>query len=123
MPKIKDLDRWRSEIILAEDFRFQEFGSYSKNQVSRAGENIDYYEKGYSSGFFERIANATTTDTLMDHTTTLNLIHSIVKNIIPSLYYRNPRVMAFPKRKKDQEASFYAGEILNYFYKHLHYAL
>ena len=40
MAMIREIERWRAEIDLAEDFRNSEFGEYTKDKVSRAGENV-----------------------------------------------------------------------------------
>lgn len=110
MSKITDIGRWRSELILAEEFRDQEFGKYSEKEITKTGENIDYFEKGYSSGFME------TND---DTTATLNFFHVITKLVVPTLFFQNPSVQVQPKRKIDQDSAPVAKEIINYYYKEL----
>jgi len=107
---IRDIEKWEAELLLAEEFREKEFGEYTSNQITKAGENIDYFERGYSTGYVNNED---------DTTTTLNLFHALAKNIIPSLYYKNPKIMVFPKRKVDQESAPYAGEIINHYYKEI----
>ena len=108
MSKIVETERWRAELLLAEDFRNKEFGEYTEKSITRTGENIDYYEQGFSTGY---------ADVDEDTSTTLNLFHALVKNVVPALYFKNPRIMAFPRRKVDQDASVFAAEILNNIYK------
>ena len=108
--KIPDIDRWRKEIELAEEFRDEQFGTYTDKKISKNGENIEYFEKGYCSGY---------TDHSDDTITTLNFFHIVTKLIVPTLFFQNPRVIVLPKRKADQESSQYAREILNYYYKEL----
>ena len=113
MARINDIGRWRSEIILAEDFRDKEFGIYTNKNRTKAGENIDYFEQGFSAGFHD------VNDSHFDSTTTLNLFHTVAKLVIPTLMFQNPRVLSLPKRKTDEDAAPFAREILNYFYKEL----
>ena len=110
MPKITDIGRWRSELIIAEGIRDDDFGKYNINEITKAGENVEYFERGFNFGFYE------VND---DSTTTLNLFHAISKNIVPALLFQNPRVLTFPKRKKDEDIAPIAREILNYYYKEL----
>ena len=108
--KINSLDRWRSEIQLAEKFREEEFGTYTNNKRTKAGENIDYFENGFSSGYYNYDE---------DSTTTINFFHVITKLIVPSLYFQNPQIMTRPKRKIDEDSAPYAKGIMNYFYKEM----
>jgi len=110
MPKIKDIGRWRTEISLAEKFRDEEFGTFTKDRVTKAGENILYYENGWSEGFF---------DPEHDTSSTLNLFHALAKNVLPAIEFKNPTVNALPKRKADTESAFFAKGIMNYFYKEI----
>lgn len=110
--QINDIGRWRSELLLAEKFRDDEFGKYSNKSRLKAGENIDYFEKGFSTGYFD-----TDRETVIDDTTTLNLFHVVTKLIVPSLYFQNPKVTAKPKRKADEDSATIAKDIINYFYK------
>ena len=110
MSKILDTDCWRKELELAEEFRQEQFGSYTDKNINKNGENIDYFEKGFCSGY---------TDHTDDTITTLNFFHIVTKLIVPTLFFQNPRVIILPKRKIDEEAAPYAREILNYYYKEL----
>lgn len=106
--KINNLERWQTEIQLSEEFREKEFGQYSRDIINKAGENIDYFDKGYTFGHFN--------DNVDDYTT-LNLFHSITKNIVPALYYQNPKINAIPLRKTDQTAAPLAREIVNHYFR------
>ena len=110
MSKILDISRWRQEIEIAEKWKEDNFGTFTTGNHSRAGENIDYYEKGFSSNV------APTNEEVL---TTLNLVHSIVKNIVPALYYQNPKVMVFPKKADGQDTAPVVGQIVNYYFKEL----
>lgn len=110
MSFIKDIDRWRTELSLAEGYRNKEFGEYTNKRRVKAGENIDYFEKGYSSGIYSSDEYSTTT---------INFFHVITKLIVPSLYFQNPQVMSKPKRKTDEDSAPYAKGIMNYFYKRI----
>lgn len=110
MAKITSTDRWRVELELAEKFRLENFGAYDKNNKTKAGENIDYFERGWSSG---------TEQSYDDTTTTINFFHVIVKLIVPILWFNNPKVMATPEKKTDQDSAPYARSILNHFYKRI----
>lgn len=110
MSFIKNIDRWRTEISLAEDFRNKEFGEYTDKKRVKAGENIDYFEKGFSTGLYSADEY---------NTTTINFFHVIAKLIVPSLYFQNPQVMTKPKRKTDQDSAPYAKGIMNHFYKEI----
>lgn len=108
--KIQSVDRWRTELQLAEKFRDDEFGMFTEKRRYRAGENIDYFERGFSTGM------ASADD---DSTTTLNFFHVLVKLIVPSLYFQNPRITVTPERKDSEDSAPYARGILNHFYKDL----
>jgi len=110
MSFIKDISRWRCELTLAEDFRNKEFGEYTDKKRIKAGENIDYFEKGFSTGIYSADES---------NTTTINFFHIIAKLIVPSLYFQNPQVMTKPKRKGDEDSAPYAKGIMNYFYKEI----
>ena len=92
--KIQSVDRWRTELQLAEKFRDDEFGMFTEKRRYRAGENIDYFERGFSTGM------ASADD---DSTTTLNFFHVLVKLIVPSLYFQNPRITVTPERKDSED--------------------
>lgn len=106
--KIKDVGRWRIELELASKYRKDNFGEYSKDAHTKAGENIDYFENGFSSGQL---------DTTDNTCTTINFFHVITKLIVPILWFNNPRVTAMPAKKQDQDSTPYARAILNHFYK------
>ena len=107
---IRDIDRWRTELVLAEDFRKKEFGEYTAKERVKNGQNIDYFERGFSTGLYSSDDYSTTT---------INFFHVIVKLIVPSLYFQNPQVMTRPKRKIDEDSAPYAKGIMNYFYKEI----
>ena len=111
MPKIKDIARWRAELELAEKFREDEFGEYTKDKISKAGFNIEYFEKGFAG------LNYGSDDEEM--VTTLNLYHAITKNIVPALLYKNPKILSLPKKIESQESAPIAGETLNYYYREI----
>ncbi len=110
MAKLNEIDKWRVEIELATEFRNKEFGEYSKDRITRAGENIEYFEKGFTYGHF-------TED--VDSFTTLNLFHAVSKNIVPALYYQNPRINTVPLRKEDQTAAPLVREIVNHYFREI----
>lgn len=106
--------RWQVEIQQAEQFKEKTFGCYDQNRILGAGENIEYYERGDT-------ADGTVSGGIPDrpYTATINLVYTLAKNIVPSLYYRNPRVLAFPKRKQDEESAPIAQALLNYYFTEL----
>jgi hypothetical protein len=114
MGKITDIGRWRNEITLAEEFRKKEFGEYTAKTRTKAGENIDYFEKGFSAGY-----ELNGVDGIDDSATTLNLFHVVTKLIVPSLYFQNPQVQTKPKRKQDEDSAPTAKGIMNYYYKEI----
>lgn len=109
MSKINDIGRWRQEIELAEDFRNREFGEYTQESHTKAGSNIDYFERGY-----QRLIGILDDENAI---TTLNLVHAIVKNIVPSLYYQNPRIIALPRKVSSADTAPIVTEICNHFYR------
>ena len=106
--KITDIARWRAEIELATEFRDKNLGEFTETSRTKAGENIEYFEKGYSTGY---------DDSQDDTTTTLNFFHVICKLLIPTLWFQNPQITAIPKRSVDEESTPYARAILNHFYQ------
>lgn len=111
--KIQNIEKWQNEILLAEKFREDEFGCYEKDKKSKAGFNINYFEKGYADTF-----STSTSEIIPDWTlTTANLFHAICKVVIPSIIFQNPRVLAFPKKIDSQDTAPIVSEILNHFYK------
>jgi len=117
MTMIRDIARWRTEILLAEKFRNEEFGQYTDKQRTKAGENIDYFEQGFSQGFTTANAGSASGDEYI--TTTLNLFHVVAKLIVPSLYFQNPKVSVRPKRKLDEDSAPIVKETVNYYYKEI----
>lgn len=113
MPKINEIGKWRIEIELAEKFREEEFGEYTRDKISKAGYNIEYFEKGYSGLTYQN------EDAEGFALTTLNLFHAITKNIVPSLLYKNPKILAFPKKINSQDSAPLAQETLNYYYREI----
>src|SRR3990167_9080888 len=108
MPII-DILKWREEIALAEEFRDKEFGKYTPQDHTKAGSNIDYFERGY-----QRLIGVLDDQEVI---TTLNIIHAIVKNIVTSLYYQNPRLLALPKKVASADTAPVVTEICNHYYK------
>ncbi len=109
-----EVARWRVEIDNSEDFRTKHFGSAEGTVRRGVGENIEYYERG-------DIAIGTR-DTGVDDRpfhATLNMIYTLAKNIVPSLYFRNPKILAFPKRVQDEDSAPVAGALLNYYFDEL----
>lgn len=109
MSKIKDLERWRTELQLAEKFRDDHFGKYIQSDHSLAGSNIDFFDKGFAAG-----SSIVGTEEVV---TTLNLVHAVVKNVVPTLYFQNPKILAFPKKAEFQDTAPIVSHILNYYYK------
>jgi hypothetical protein len=106
--------KWRVEIDNAEKFKEENFGSYGRGKKSLAGESVDYFDFGIS----ERVIKSSDSEELM---VLFNAIHVIVKNVLPSLYYKNPYIISLPKRKniEDEVSAPYAGAILNYYHREL----
>ena len=116
MLKINDdeIRRWRIEIEQAEEFKKNEFGSSLKGEIKGVGENISCFENGYSGRYLAEYTKRDPT-----YLVPLNIIYPIVKNIIPSLYYKNPYILAIPKRKKDEDSAPYVSAISNHFFKQI----
>jgi len=109
-----EIRRWRLEIDQAEKFKEDEFGSNNKDSIRLAGENIGYFEKGFSGRYLSDYSKIDPA-----YLVPLNIIYPIVKNVIPSLYYKNPYIVAIPKRKQDEDSSSYVSAILNHFNRQL----
>lgn len=102
-----ELSRWRAEIDLGVEFRDKEFGTYRQQQpgappqTTLAGKNLDYFEQGARS----------------DETSEppLNIVFPIVKNVVPTLFYQNPRANAIPEERSESSGddAFYASELIN----------
>ena len=115
LPIDKDsIQRWRIEIEQAEEFKKKEFGSSLKGEIKGAGENIAYFENGYSGRYLQEYTKRDPS-----YLVSLNIIYPIVKNIIPSLYYKNPYIVAIPKRTKDEDSAPYVSAISNYYFKQI----
>src|SRR3990167_5352590 len=116
MLPIKDdeIRRWRVELDQAEKFKKDEFGSNLKGEIKGVGENIAYFENGYSARYLQDYTKRDPT-----YLVPLNIIYHIVKNVIPSLYYKNPYIVAIPKRKKDEDSAPYVTAINNHYYKQI----
>lgn len=109
-----EIRRWRIEIEQAEKFRVDEFGSNLKGEIKKVGENIGYFENGYSSRYLSEYSKIDP-----NYLVPLNVTYPIVKNIIPSLYYKNPFIVAIPKRTKDEDSAPYVSALTNHYYKQL----
>ncbi len=110
----QELGKWRVEITNAEKFRDEQLGKNKFSDISGAGENIEYFETGISG----RLAQELKTTQEVPYST-INVIFPIVKNIIPTLYWKNPYINALPKRQEDEDSVTYAAAILNYYYDEL----
>lgn len=76
-----EIAKWRLEIDNAEKFRENEFGKNNYKNVTKAGENIDYFENGLSGRLIQNLKSDEAYPL-----TTINIIYPIVKNVIPTLY-------------------------------------
>ena len=104
------LARWRAEIDLGVEHRDKEFGTYRQEKFGQAptttlaGENLDYYEQGAErdyEGYSRR---------------PLNIVFPLVKNVVPTLFYQNPRATAAPVGQRTLHAgddAFYVSEFIN----------
>lgn len=107
---VDELRRWRAEIELGVEHRDKEFGTYQAPQsgsapkTSGAGKNIELFEQGARDDLEGGMASAP-----------LNLIFPIVRTILPTWFYQNPRVNALPDQRKEDAAedAFYVSELLN----------
>jgi hypothetical protein len=111
----QDVAKWRLEIEQGEKFRDDELGKNTYSEVTKAGENIDYFENGVSG----RLVQDYNLDLRNVPLSTINVIFPIVKNVIPTLYWKNPYIVALPKRSQDEDSAPYAGALLNYYYEEL----
>jgi len=107
-----EIARWRNEISNGEKFRDDNFGKYEFGKCEKSGENIDYFEVGISG----RMLNDYNLDNPI---TTINIIFPIIKNIIPTLYWKNPYITATPKKSIDEDSAPYAAALLNYYFEEL----
>jgi len=111
-----EIKRWRLELENAQELRKKEFGEYSEDRKTGAGENIEYFEYGFPSYDFMSLGYSP--QEAMEYNC-LNFAFPIIKNIIPSLYYKNPNVISLPKRKEDEESAPFVGQLLNHYYGEL----
>jgi len=103
-----ELARWRAEIELGVEFRDKEFGTYRKQGkpntsplTSKAGRNIEYFEQGAR---------------VDDVSPPLNVTFPIVKNVLPNLFFQNPRASAVPDSDTTEEGgedAFYVSQLIN----------
>src|SRR3990167_2943081 len=108
MSKITNINKWRAELQTAEKFRDDELGILSREQKTLAGENIDYYEYGYSGSI-----NVSGESIL----TTLNIVDALISVIVPSLYFQNPKTIATPDKIESEDSAPLAAKILDYYRK------
>lgn len=106
MGKIKDVNRWRVELELAEKHRDEKFGKSNIREKTLAGENIDYFEYGYSHN---RVPISD------EFVTTLNIIDAVVSVVVPSLYFRNPRTTVIPRKVESEDSSTIVGKTVDYY--------
>ena len=111
MSFIRDIEKWKSEILFAEEFRKKEFGEYSQSETMGCGYNIDYFEKGF--------VGLTTGDEDIDTqiTTTLNLFHAITKIVVPSLIFQNPKILTTPSKIESQDTAPIVSQTCNHYYR------
>jgi hypothetical protein len=109
-----EVKRWRLEIQQAENFKRDNCGSSLQGEIKGVGENIGYFENGFSERY---LADYSKIDE--NYLVPLNIVYPIVKNIVPSLYYKNPYISAIPKRKEDEDSAPYAAMLLNHFYRQI----
>ena len=110
--KLSDIGRWRVELENAEKFRDDEFGILQRDEKSKAGENLDYYERGYFNVLKGEVAADDDAGV-----TTVNLVDAITSIIVPSLYFQNPRTICTPRRPEDADTAPIVGKIIDYYRK------
>ncbi len=99
------LARWRTEIDLGLAFLEKEFGVYRKqttqggSETQGAGSNLDLFEQGADGA----------------ENPPLNIVFPIVKNVVATMFFQNPRVLGKPESRGENadEDAFYAAELLN----------
>lgn len=100
------LAKWRAELDLGVDFRDKKFGTYCKHQpgeaptTTLAGKNIELFEQGGRSDSIEP---------------PLNIVFAIVKNVLATHFFQNPKVLARPKGRSGVQAddAHYVAEAIN----------
>ena len=107
-----EIKRWCIEIDNAIKFKEDEFGTNEKGSVKGAGQSIPYFEQGYPYLLNQKITDD-------NRFIPINVVYPIVKNIVPTLYYKNPNIVSIPKRKEDEDSAPYASSILNYYLREL----
>ena len=110
----ESISKWRLEISNGEKFRDDQFGKNKHGDITKAGENIDYFEYGLSGRLMQDLRGGET-----EPLQTINIIYPIVKNVIPTLYWKNPYITAIPKTAAHEDSAPYAGSLLNYYYEDL----
>ena len=113
MPKINDLEKWIVEIQEAEKFKEEEFGVLSQEKRYKAGENIEYFERG----FFDNVSASDAAGMQIDSITTLNLIDAVMSVVTPALYQKNPKTIANPKRVESEDTAMIAAKTVDHFRK------
>jgi hypothetical protein len=96
------------ELDFGVEFRNREFGMYQfaqgedTPQTTLAGKNLDYYEQGAREEEGEAASP-------------LNIVFPIIKNVVPTLFFQNPRVTVKPMSRTDTagEDAFYVRELMN----------
>lgn len=111
--KPEEISKWRLEITQAEKFRDDEFGKNKYSDITKAGENIDYFESGISGRLLDNLKYSDIPNT------TINIIYPIVKNVIPTLYWKNPYITSIPKKASEEDSAPYAASLLNYYFEQL----
>lgn len=120
--KPDEVQRWRVEIEDAELFRNNNFGFLDGDRAEIAGENLEYFERGTAilGNFAQETSGIVGRGEIRrPHITTLNMVYTTAKNIVPTLYFRNPKILAFPKRKVDEASAPVASSLLNYYFDEL----
>ena len=113
MSKLTDIQAWRLEIEIAEKYRNEEFGEYNRKNRTGAGENIDYYEKGF---FTEGEEGYGVTDLMV---TTLNIVDAITSIMVPSLYFKNPKTVCTPTKMESEATATIASRIIDHYRRKL----
>lgn len=112
--KTDEIGKWRIEVENAEKFRDDNFGTNKYSEIKKAGENIDYFESGISGKLMQTLKYSDN-----EPNTTINIVYPIVKNVIPTLYWKNPYITAIPKKSSEEDSAPYAAQMLNYYFEQL----
>jgi len=109
------LARWRAEVDMGAEHRDKTFGTYrqrtqgNETTTTLAGRNLDYFEQGAEVG----LSSSNSHDV---NEQPLNIVFPLVKNVVPTLFYQNPRATATPLgQSKDfsTDDAFYVSEFIN----------